>query len=30
MYALGAFLSPYLIRFHGTDVAQAGLLLTGA
>jgi predicted MFS family arabinose efflux permease len=30
MYALGAWLAPYLMRYHGTDVAQAGLLLTGA
>jgi MFS family permease len=25
MYALGQFLSPYLIRYHGLDVAGAGL-----
>jgi len=25
MYALGTFLSPYLIRLHGVDVGQAGL-----
>lgn len=30
MYALGAWLAPYLMRYHGTDIAQAGLLLTGA
>ena len=28
MYALGAWLAPYLIRFHGATVAQAGVLLT--
>ena len=26
MYALGSFLSPFLIRFHGVDLAQAGLI----
>ena len=26
MYALGTFLSPYLIRVHGLDVRQAGLV----
>jgi MFS family permease len=28
MYALGAWLAPYLIRFHGASVGQAGVLLT--
>jgi MFS family permease len=28
MYALGAWLAPYLIRFHGATIAQAGVLLT--
>jgi predicted MFS family arabinose efflux permease len=26
MYALGAFLSPYLMRFHGVSLRQAGLI----
>ena len=26
MYALGNFLSPYLIRYHGLDTSQAGLV----
>jgi MFS family permease len=26
MYALGSFLSPYLMRFHGTDLRRAGLI----
>jgi MFS family permease len=30
MYALGAWLAPYLMRYHGATVAQAGVLLTGA
>lgn len=30
MYALGAWLAPYLIRFHGVTVARAGVLLTVA
>jgi predicted MFS family arabinose efflux permease len=30
MYALGAWLAPYLMRYHGTDIAHAGLILTGA
>lgn len=28
MYALGAWLAPYLIRFHGASVGEAGVLLT--
>jgi MFS family permease len=28
MYALGAWLAPYLIRFHGATVGKAGVLLT--
>ena len=28
MYALGAFLSPFLIRYHGTGIGRAGLVLT--
>src|SRR5258708_10828927 len=28
MYAIAQFLSPFLIRFHGTNIKQAGLLLT--
>ncbi len=30
MYALGAWLAPYLMRYHGTDIALAGLILTGS
>jgi MFS family permease len=30
MYALGAWLAPYLMRYHGTDIAQAGLILTAS
>jgi MFS family permease len=30
MYALGAWLAPYLMRYHGTDIAHAGLILTGS
>src|SRR5205823_2065701 len=26
MYAIGAFLSPYLMRFHGSDLRHAGLI----
>jgi MFS family permease len=26
MYALGAFLSPFLIRFHGTNLRRAGMI----
>lgn len=28
MYAIAQFLSPFLIRFHGADIRQAGLLST--
>jgi MFS family permease len=28
MYALGAWLAPYLIRFHGASIGEAGVLLT--
>lgn len=28
MYALGAWLAPYLIRFHGATIGEAGVLLT--
>jgi MFS family permease len=28
MYAIAQFLSPFLIRFHGVDIRQAGLLST--
>src|SRR5258708_23794856 len=28
MYAIAQFLSPFLIRFHGTNIKQAGLLAT--
>jgi MFS family permease len=28
MYAIAQFLSPFLIRFHGTNIRQAGLLST--
>ena len=28
MYAIGQFLSPFLIRFHGVNIRQAGLLST--
>ena len=28
MYAIAQFLSPFLIRFHGTSIRQAGLLAT--
>ena len=28
MYAIAQFLSPFLIRFHGTNIKQAGLLST--
>lgn len=28
MYALGGFLSPFLIRFHGVDIREAGFIAT--
>ena len=29
MYALGAFLAPFLIRYHGVSLARAGLVAAG-